>query len=83
VYVSFGGVKWDYAAVFMVTGFFVTIAGQMLTYHIISSCGRRSVIILAMAILLTTGAAIMVYEAAAAFVHAADDGWFSISSLCE
>jgi hypothetical protein len=51
VYITFGGVKWDYAAVLMVTGFLVTVAGQLLTYHVIATCGRRSVIILAMAVL--------------------------------
>ena len=64
IYLTFGGLQSDYASLMVITGFIVTLAGQLLTYHIIAVCGRRSVIIMAMAILLSTGAVIMGYEAA-------------------
>jgi hypothetical protein len=82
VYITFGGILWDYAAVLMTTAFAVTLAGQLLTYHIIATFGRRSVIVLAMAVLLTNGASIMVYESAATAVHAARHGWLHASGVC-
>lgn len=29
MFITFGGIKWDYACVLIVTGFFVTLAGQV------------------------------------------------------
>lgn len=82
VYLTFGGVKWDYAALMMLTGFFVTGLGQMLTYHVIETMGRRSVIIVAMAVLLSVGAVIIGYESIAAFVRDYPDNLLDHSSIC-
>lgn len=82
VYLSFGGVKWDYGVVLMMTGFAVTFAGQMFTYYIIEALGRRSIIIIAMALLLTMGCSVMAYESVAAFAEAMKEGFFQVSSVC-
>lgn len=59
MYVVFGGVKWDYAWLMIVTSIVVTAVGQVLMNDIIKRMGRRSIIIIAMATLITAGAAIM------------------------
>jgi MFS family permease len=59
VYVVFGGVKWDYAWLMIVTSIVVTAVGQVLMNDIINRMGRRSIIIIGMATLITAGAAIM------------------------
>lgn len=82
VYLTFGGVKWDYAALMMLTGFLVTVAGQMMTYHMIETLGRRSVVVVAMAVLLTMGALIMVYEIFPALSQASTTGYFHVSRIC-
>jgi uncharacterized membrane protein len=82
VHITLGAVPWDYAAVLFVTGFTVTLVGQLLMYHIIAKTGRRSMIVLAMAVLLTSGAAIMVYETGLVIADAAHHGWLRASSLC-
>lgn len=82
MYITFGGVKWDYAAVMIVTGFLVTVFGQLLTYRIIESCGRRSVIVAAMAALLTAGAAIMIYEVLPVLQRAHEEGFFHTTPIC-
>ena len=79
---TFGGVQWDYAALMMVTGFVVTYAGQQLVYYVIRVFGRRSLIIIAMAALLTVGAVVMAYEAAATFWHVYPDHVFHHDSIC-
>lgn len=62
MYLAWGGVKLDYGILYALTGFGVTLAGQMLTYHIIATLGRRSIIIFAMATLLSIGFFTMIYE---------------------
>lgn len=82
VYLTFGGVKWDYAALMIVTGFVVTAAGQMLTYRVIAKLGRRSIIVVAMAMLLTAGAVIMGYEAVAAVLRAYPNHFLDHDTIC-
>lgn len=82
MYLTFGGVKWDYAALMMLTGFIVTVVGQKMTYHMIEQLGRRSVVVLAMAVLLTMGSAIMVYEIFPALAAAHVAGYFHVSHIC-
>jgi MFS family permease len=82
VYATFGGIKWDYAALMFVTGFLITIAGQLLTYHVIAKLGRRSVIIIAMAMLLSVGAIIMGYESVTTMLQAYPDKYLTHTSIC-
>lgn len=82
MYLTFGGVKWDYAALMMLTGFVVTVIGQMMTYHMIEQLGRRSVVVVAMAALLTLGAVIMVYEIFPALSEAHVAGYFHVAHVC-
>lgn len=82
VYLTFGGVKWDYAALMILTGFVVTVLGQMWTYHMIEKLGRRSVVVVAMAVLLSMGALIMVYEIFPAISQAYTNGFFPASHIC-
>lgn len=74
VYLAWGGVKLDYGVLYVLTGFLVTLAGQLLTYHIIATLGRRSVIIFAMALLLTIGLFTMAYESVLSVQHAIHHG---------
>jgi hypothetical protein len=82
VYITFGGIKWDYAVLMMLTGFAVTATGQLLTYHIIQTLGRRSVVVIAMALLLSSGALIMAYEIWPALEAAQHAGFLHISRIC-
>ena len=82
VYVTFGGVKWDYATLMIVAGFLVTTAGQLLTYQIIAKLGRRSIIVVAMAVLLSAGAVIMGYEAVAAVLRAYPNRYLVHDTIC-
>jgi hypothetical protein len=82
VYITFGGIKWDYAGVLMVTGFVVTVRGQLAAHHIIKTLGRRSIVVIAMAVLLTVGAVIMAYEIWPALKLAEHSGFFHISRIC-
>jgi hypothetical protein len=83
VYITFGGVSWDYACIYIATSFAVTTAGQLFTYYVISRLGRRSIIVAAMAILLSAGAIIMLYEIFPALQAARHSGYFRIASICE
>lgn len=83
VYITFGGIQWDYATVMIVTGFAVTVCGQLFTYRVMETCGRRSVIVAAMAALLTIGAAIMVYEVLPALRRAHEQGFFHTTPICK
>jgi hypothetical protein len=82
VYITFGGIKWDYGALMILTGFFITVLGQKMTYHIIDTLGRRSVVVIAMALLLTVGAGIMAYEIFPALIEAHVNGFFHVSRIC-
>ena len=79
---TFGGVQWDYAALMIVTGFVFTFAGQRLTYYIIETLGRRSVIVICMATLLSVGACIMCYESIAAVVRDYPDHLLYHDTFC-
>lgn len=78
----FGGIKWDYAILMIISGIIITAAGQILTYRIISSLGRRSVILAAMAVLLSVGAVIMVYEVVPVMESAQHTGFFHSNPVC-
>jgi uncharacterized membrane protein YfcA len=82
VYITFGGIQWDYGALMILTGFFITVLGQKMTYHIIDTLGRRSVVVIAMALLLTVGAGIMAYEIFPALLEASANGFFHIARIC-
>lgn len=82
VYLLFGGVKWDYATLMIVTSMIVTAAGQMLTYDIIKRFGRRSIIIVAMAILLTVGGFIMSIQGIVRLSHAYPDKFLEHGAFC-
>jgi uncharacterized membrane protein YfcA len=69
VYITFGGLQWGYVALMVATGFASTYAGQTLTYHVVEAYGRRSVIVIAMATLLSLGAVTMGYEAVVALAR--------------
>lgn len=64
VYLSFGLYPWDYTVALMVVGFVATLAGQLATRSIIRAFGRRSIIVMAMVVLLVSGSALMVYQSA-------------------
>jgi uncharacterized membrane protein YfcA len=83
VYITFGGIKWDYGLLMIITGFVITVLGQTLTYHMIDKLGRRSVVVIAMALLLTMGAVIMVYEIFPALSEAHTVGYFHVSHICK
>jgi uncharacterized membrane protein YfcA len=82
VYITFGGIKWDYGILMIITGFSVTILGQKIARHMIEKLGRRSVVVIAIAILLTAGAAIMAYEIWPAVSEARTTGFFHGSRIC-
>ena len=82
VYLTFGGVQWDYALLMMVTAHAVTYAGQKLTYYIIEMWHRRSVVIIAMATLLTVGAAIMAVSTSFAVERAWPDKFWQFDTFC-
>jgi hypothetical protein len=82
LFITFGSVKWDYGALMIATGFVVTVAGQKMTHHIIKTFGRRSIVVVALAVLLSAGALIMIYEIFPVFLDAAKHGWFHVSRIC-
>jgi uncharacterized membrane protein YfcA len=82
VYITFGGIKWDYGILMMITAFSVTILGQKVAHHMIDKLGRRSVVVIAIAILVTAGAAIMAYEIWPAVYEARTSGFLHGNRIC-
>jgi hypothetical protein len=52
VYLNFGGVVMDYAQALLLLGFVVTLAGQLVSTHLVRVLQRRSIIIFAMGLLM-------------------------------
>jgi hypothetical protein len=83
VFVLFGGIKWDYAVLMIVAAFIVTTGGQLLTFRIIAQLGRRSIVIIAMGILLTLGAVIMGIESGIYVKGAYPHSFLEHGSICD
>eukprot|EP00884_Botryococcus_braunii_P020922 jgi/Botrbrau1/7513/Bobra.0019s0004.1 len=63
VYLSFGGIPMDYAALFFVVGLVATMAGQLATTWLMRQLNRKSIIIIAMSVLMVLSLLMSCYEA--------------------
>jgi uncharacterized membrane protein YfcA len=71
VHLNFGGLVPDYAAALLALGFVATLAGQAASARLVAALQRRSVIIFAMALLMSLASAAGVVQMGAAVSAAA------------
>eukprot|EP00892_Ulva_mutabilis_P007949 jgi/Ulvmu1/5526/UM023_0062.1 len=83
VYITFGGIKWDYASLMVFTGFFFTLAGQIATYRVIALTGRKSVIVAAMSILVSVGGIIIIAQMWPLLASAYHRGFLRHAPICD
>ena len=60
----------DYSLALLILGFVVTLAGQSSTYWLMGRLQRRSIVIIAMALLMLLAALTMYYESIVVFLDA-------------
>lgn len=82
VYVNFGGVVRDYAQALLLLGFVVTLAGQLVSTHLVKVLKRRSIIVFAMGLLMLLASVAAIYQmglsTATAYQHPPMWKWGSI-----
>eukprot|EP00891_Asterochloris_glomerata_P002973 jgi/Astpho2/2973/Aster-x0136 len=83
IYLTFGGLSWDYAGAVFVLGLIVTLAGQGVCYWLMDRLQRRSIIIFSMAGLLTLSSVVIYWEAVTAVMQAINTHTLlSFGSIC-
>lgn len=83
IYLTFGGLSWDYAGAVFVLGLVVTLAGQGVCYWLMDRLQRRSIIIFSMAGLLTLSSVVIYWEAVTAVMQAINTHTLlSFGSIC-
>eukprot|EP00884_Botryococcus_braunii_P020092 jgi/Botrbrau1/6767/Bobra.0057s0003.1 len=73
IYLSFGGIPYDYAGAVFAIGVLATLAGQVSTHWLVSHLNRRSIIIIAMAVLMALSMVMSYYEAGVLWLAAIRD----------
>eukprot|EP01026_Neomeris_dumetosa_P084353 TRINITY_DN9883_c0_g1_i7.p2 TRINITY_DN9883_c0_g1~~TRINITY_DN9883_c0_g1_i7.p2 ORF type:complete len:130 (-),score=7.44 TRINITY_DN9883_c0_g1_i7:609-998(-) len=84
VYISFGAVQLDYGLALGIFGFFMTLIGQLLMYHLVEKLGRRSYIVFAMALFMIISGLLMAVHVILIYIQNARNHvqWFQLYNLC-
>ncbi|EIE22493.1 hypothetical protein COCSUDRAFT_47913 [Coccomyxa subellipsoidea C-169] len=73
VYLSFGGIPFDYGLATFLVGLIFTMVGQVTCYWLMKALDRRSVVVIAMALLMVISMVIIYYEAVVSTIAAVQD----------
>ncbi|BDA43515.1 probable sulfite exporter TauE/SafE family protein 3 [Coccomyxa sp. Obi] len=84
VYLSFGGIPFDYGLATFLVGLIFTLIGQVACYWLMKALNRRSIIVIAMALLMLISMGIIYYEAVISTISAVQDHrLWDFGTICE